>query len=434
MILYSTVNKNITASFSKAVIDGVPPGGGLYMPSMLPKLDKNFYKIHKDSTFTEIAFELSKILLGDEFSDNDLHKIVNESFTFDAPLVEISENSYILELFHGPTLAFKDFGARFMANIMSHITVNGEKKTIVLAATSGDTGSAVARGFYNRDGVEVVLLYPSGKVSKIQEQQLTTIGGNVTALEIDGTFDDCQKLVKEAFAHQNLNKKFSLSSANSINIARLLPQSFYYHYAYCKIENLTYPVVFSVPSGNLGNITAGLFAKEMGLPVNKFIAAVNSNKIIPEYLQTGVYAPTTSVQTISNAMDVGNPSNFDRIFNLYNQSHEKIKSVIFSKSFSDSQTIDAIRSVYLNYNYLIDPHGAVGFLALEEFFKENGQKYTSVILETAHPAKFYDTVASATDTNLPIPESLLSSMKAQKSSIKLKADFNHFYDFLKKYE
>ena len=434
MKLYSTLNKDIKANFKEAVIKGIPPGGGLYMPAALPKLRGDFYKSHRDSSLPEIALEISTILIGDEIPETHLKSIIFDNITFDAPLKELEKNKFILELFHGPTLAFKDFGAKFMAGVLSYFTRNSNRETIVLVATSGDTGSAVANGFLGKEGIKVVLLYPSGKVSKIQEQQLTTIGGNVTALEIDGTFDDCQRLVKEAFADSQLNSTLSLSSANSINIARLIPQSFYYHYAYSKLEDKGLPVVFSVPSGNLGNITAGLFAKEMGLPARKFIAAVNANNIVPEYLRTSVFTSKPSVATLSNAMDVGNPSNFQRIFELFKNDYPAIKSLIYSKSYSDSETLNGIKEVLDLYDYTIDPHGAVGYLAMKDFLNEQHESLVSVILETAHPAKFYDTVISATGKDFDIPGSLTNSLNKKKHSIKMAADFNHLRDFLKKFE
>jgi threonine synthase len=434
MKLYSTLNKDITANFKEAVIKGIPPGGGLYMPSHFPKLRDDFYKSHRDSSLPEMAFEICKTLVGDEISDAHLKSIIFDNLTFDAPLEELEKNKFILELFHGPTLAFKDFGAKFMAGALSYFTKNSNRETIILVATSGDTGSAVANGFLGKEGIKVVLLYPSGKVSKIQEQQLTTIGGNVIALEIDGTFDDCQRLVKEAFSDVELNSLLTLSSANSINIARLIPQSFYYHYAYSKLADRGLPVVFSVPSGNLGNITAGLFAKEMGLPVTKFIAAVNANNIVPEYLRTSVFTPKPSVATVSNAMDVGNPSNFQRISELFNKDYSSIKKLIYSKSYSDTETLKGIKEVLDLYDYTIDPHGAVGYLALKDFLNEQNESFVSVILETAHPAKFYDTVTSAIGKDIKIPAGLATALNKTKYSIKMVADYNHFRDFLKKFE
>lgn len=430
MRLYSTNDSNHIVSFKEAVLKGIAPGGGLYMPCSFPKLDTGFYKKHKESDFREVAFEISRVLIGDEISESDIESVIYENLTFDAPLTELEKNRYILELFHGPTLAFKDFGAKFMAGFLSEFVKNNNRETIILVATSGDTGSAVANGFLGKEGIKVVLLYPSGKVSKIQEQQLTTIGGNVSALEVDGTFDDCQRLVKEAFNDNELNSRCSLSSANSINIARLLPQSFYYHYAYCKIEISDYPVVFSVPSGNLGNITAGLFAREMGLPVEKFIAAVNANKIVPEYLKTGVFAPKPSLATLSNAMDVGNPSNFYRIYHLNNRDTDSVRSQIYSKSVSDAETIEGIREIYQKFRYIIDPHGSVGYIALSDFLKQGNNNFTSVILETAHPAKFYDTVASAIESDFEIPLQLKYAMSKQNKSVKMAAKLNNLKEFL----
>jgi threonine synthase len=454
MILFSTNNKNYKVSFREAILQGLAPDGGLFMPQSLPHFSPAFINNLRGLSFSELSFRLSREILADEIRsgeipESDLERIVYKALNFDAPLIDMGNNTYVLELFHGPTLAFKDFGARFLAGMISHF---GVEKTVVLVATSGDTGSAVANGFHNVPGVGVVILYPSGKVSKIQEQQLTTLGGNVTALEVNGTFDDCQRMVKEAFADTALRKRINLSSANSINIARLLPQSFYYFYAAARLVTLEpspageRPLVFSVPSGNFGNLTAGLFAMQMGLPVHRFVAAVNSNDIFPKYLQTGKFEPKPSIPTLSNAMDVGNPSNFARIQALFGNADAAGK-VIFSHSYSDSQTLEAIREIYTQHNYLMDPHGAVGYLALQEFLAcrqsdlnqhsdshqpadsrnintitdlgDIANNFNSIILETAHPAKFADTVESATGVKVKIPDSLARCLKLEKISKKM---------------
>ncbi|MFA5849877.1 MAG: threonine synthase [Bacteroidales bacterium] len=427
MQLYSTNNRNNIVSFSDAVVKGIADDGGLFLPVSIPTLPQSFFKDIESLSFQDIAYIISKELLKDEISDNDLKNIISGSLDFPVPLVKLGEGLHILELFHGPTLAFKDFGARFMAAMLSHIT---RDSTVILVATSGDTGSAVANGFYGIEGIQVVLLYPSGKVSHIQEQQLTTLDKNVTALEINGTFDDCQRLVKQAFADDEIKSALKLSSANSINIARLLPQSFYYHYAYAQLKDKSKPVIFSVPSGNLGNLTGGLLAKEMGLPVHKFIAAVNANDILPQYLSSGKFVSKPSVQTISNAMDVGNPSNFARIVSMYDNSRERIDDVVFSRSYSDSQTEASIKELFAEYNYVADPHGAVGYAALKDFLREFPGNYNSIILETAHPAKFSDTVEKIIGKEVNMPDRLAQCLKKDKRSIKISSYFEDFKSFL----
>lgn len=431
MRYYSTKNKNYKISFRDAVLKGIAPDGGLFMPEEIPEFEMNFFKNVSDLSLKEIAFLVSKKLFGSDIKIIDLESIVDSSITFDAPLVQLSDNINILELFHGQTLAFKDFGARFMANTVAYLNRNEDKEINILVATSGDTGSAVANGFFNVDKINVVLLYPSKKVSKIQEQQLTTLGKNITTLEVKGTFDDCQSLVKKAFSDNELNSKMTLSSANSINIARLLPQAFYYFNAYAKVEDKKLPTVISVPSGNFGNLTAGLIAKRMGLPVKRFIAATNSNDVFTKYIDTAVFKAKPSVKTLSNAMDVGNPSNFERILDLYNHDHRKIKSDIFSKSFSDEETVNAIKEVYSKYNYVIDPHGAVGFLALESFLTEaRNTNINGVVVETAHYSKFADIVENALNIKTDIPERLAICLSKEKRSIKISNEFNDLKEFL----
>jgi len=429
MQLFSTNKKSPLVGFEKAVMQGLAEDGGLFMPTNIPSLPKEFFTKINSLNFQEIAFEIAKTLI-QEIPEKELEKIVYESINFDAPLKEVEKNIYALELFHGPTLAFKDFGARFMARIMSHFINKSNRKITIIVATSGDTGSAVASGVYKVPGIRVFLLYPSNKVSKIQEQQLTTMGKNIQALEIDGTFDDCQRLVKSAFIDEELKNIFatnndSLGSANSINIARLIPQSFYYFYAYSQLKNKDHSI-FSIPSGNLGNLTAGLIAKKMGLPIRKFIAANNANNSFTEYLKTGNFTAKPSVKTISNAMDVGNPSNFARILELYQDNLENIRQDVISQSFSDAETANAIKEVYQKNHYIMDPHGAVAYLGLKAFSP------TGIFFETAHPAKFLDIVEPIINQKIEIPERLKSCLEKEKKSIKLSKDFLDFKNFLAK--
>jgi threonine synthase len=431
MKYYSTNNKNNTVSFKEAVIKGIPEDGGLFMPSEIRKLPEHFFENISKYSFKEISFFAAQNLFNSDIPKSELEKIIDSAITFDAPLVSLNNQIKILELFHGPTLAFKDFGARFMANILSYLNKSSDKEITILVATSGDTGSAVANGFYNIDGINVILLYPSNKVSKIQEQQLTTLDKNITALEILGTFDDCQKLVKQAFLDKNITSIKKLTSANSINLARLLPQSFYYFNAYAQLEDKSLQTIISVPSGNFGNLTAGLIAKRMGLPVNKFIAATNLNDIFPKYLETLKYHPKPSIKTLSNAMDVGDPSNFKRILDLYNHDHQKIKNDIYSESFSDEDTISAMKEVHSNYKYLIDPHGAVGYLALKSYIKElKLDSFSGIILETAHPGKFADIFEKSLNRKIEIPDRLNKCLTKEKHSIKLSSSYKDFKEFL----
>ena len=433
MKYYSTNNKNNLVSFKEAVIKGIADDGGLFLPVEIPKLPSDFIKNVNKYSFSEIAYNIAKTLLENEIPDKDLKKIIDESINFEVPLIKLHDDSIsVLELFHGPTLAFKDFGARYMAKTLSYFN-QGKNEITILVATSGDTGSAVANGFLNADGIRVILLYPSGKVSVIQEKQLTTLNGNITALEIAGTFDDCQRLVKQAFADREIKKELILSSANSINIARLIPQSFYYFFAYKQIHDKSKPLVFSVPSGNFGNLTGGILAMMMGLPVYKFIAALNINSVFLDYLKTGIFEARKSIRTISNAMDVGNPSNFFRIKSIFNESHKEIKDKIFAASFSDEQTKAAIKEVFSKYNYILDPHGAVGYLALKEFLKvDKAESINSIILETAHPAKFLDDVQDILKMKIEMPERLKHSLELEKKSIRLSNGFEEFKSFLMK--
>ncbi len=415
MNLYSTKNKDNVADLKKAVMKGLPDDNGLYMPFSIPSLPQDFINNLSDYSFQEIGIKVCKSLFGDYIPTTDLEDILNTALQFPAPVVQLDEQKYILELFHGPSLAFKDFGARFMAQLMGYFNRKEEDKLVILVATSGDTGGAVAAGFYQTPGIEVVILYPSGKVSLLQEKQLTTLGHNITALEVDGTFDDCQALVKKAFLDPELNTNIRLSSANSINIARLIPQSFYYFEAFKQLSKEGDPVVFCVPSGNFGNLTAGLLAQKMGLPIHHFIAATNKNDVVPAYLDSGKYLPRASERTLSNAMDVGNPSNFARMVDIYKafeavdspveSAWGDMKDAISGYAYSDSSTESAVLEVNKKYNYTIDPHGAVGYLALNEYQKSNPNT-RGIILETAHPSKFLDDMERILGHNIEVPERL----------------------------
>ena len=431
MKLYSTNNSNHVVSLKEAVFKGLPADNGLYMPTVIPQLDKSFFENSDKLSFQEIAYQVAKTLIGEDVPAETLNTIINDVLTFDAPVVNIHDNIYVLELFHGPSLAFKDFGARFMARLMAYFLEKENKEINILVATSGDTGSAVAQGFYKMPGIKVTILYPSKKVSEMQEKQLTTLGENITALEIDGTFDDCQRMVKEAFLDKELNEKFNLSSANSINISRLIPQSFYYFYAYSRLKKLGKPFVFSVPSGNFGNLCGGLIAKRMGLPVHKFIASTNVNDIIPSYLINGIFSPRPSIKTISNAMDVGNPSNFARICALYNNNIEDIRKDIIGNSYADEETSGVIAEVFNKYNYILDPHGAIGYLGLVDFKKkETKQEFTGVFLATAHVSKFPEVVEDIIGTTIPLPERLKALAIKEKKSIRLSNNFSALKNFL----
>jgi threonine synthase len=424
MKFYSTNNKNARVSLREAVVKGLAPDNGLYMPETIPQLPKEFFADLPSKTFQQIAFEVSSNLLGDDLPSAELKRIVGHTIQFDAPVVDVEENIYALELFHGPTLAFKDFGARFMSQLLGYFAAQQDKEITILVATSGDTGSAVANGFLGVEGTRVIVLYPSGKVSDIQEKQFTTLGQNITALEVDGTFDDCQALVKKAFGDKELQEKFFLTSANSINIARLIPQSFYYFYAYAQLVNQGNPIVFSVPSGNFGNLTAGLLAKRMGLPVHKFLACTNANDIVPEFLSSGKFNPRPSVHTISNAMDVGNPSNFARMMDLYNNDAQLLKKDVIGYAFTDEETAEAMYQALRSSAYLMDPHGAIGYLGLQRYQEENSEKITGVFLETAHPGKFKDVVEKAVEGEMQLPSTLETFLKGTKQTIKTSSDFS----------
>ncbi|MDO5442511.1 MAG: threonine synthase [Bacteroidia bacterium] len=427
MIYYSTNGNAPHATLRKAVVKGLAEDRGLYMPETIKTLPKEFFDNIDKMSFHEVACTVAEAFFGDDVDKEALSRIVCETLSFDCPVVKVEDNIYALELFHGPTLAFKDVGGRFMARMLRYFA--GGEKLNVLVATSGDTGSAVANGFLGVEGINVYVLYPKGKVSPIQECQFTTLGQNITALEIDGVFDDCQALVKNAFMDADLNSKMRLTSANSINVARFLPQSFYYFWAYAQMKRagLGDELVICTPSGNFGNICAGLFAKRMGLPVKRFIAANNANSIFFEFLQSGEYKPRPSVQTIANAMDVGDPSNFARIWDLYGKSHQAICDDIAGATFSDEQIASTIKDVFERDGYLCDPHGACGFRALSEGLKPGE---TGVFCETAHPAKFKDTVDSIIGREIEIPAKLQAFMKGKKVSVELPKDYSAFKAFL----
>ncbi|MDR0972912.1 MAG: threonine synthase [Prevotellaceae bacterium] len=430
MKYYSTNRQAEPASLEAAVIKGLAPDRGLYMPERISVLPADFYENIGTLSFHQIANRVATAFFGEDLPAEVVREIVNDTLSFDVPLVPVSERIYSLELFHGPTLAFKDVGARFMARLLGYfVQRRGDRDVNVLVATSGDTGSAVANGFLGVAGIRVFVLYPKGKVSEIQEKQFTTLGQNITALEVDGTFDDCQALVKAAFSDKELNEKLLLTSANSINVARFLPQAFYYFQAYAQLKRLgrAENVVVSVPSGNFGNLTAGLFAKRMGLPVSRFVAANNRNDVVYEYLQTGAYRPRPSVATIANAMDVGDPSNFARILDLYHHSHAAIAADISGATYTDEQIAQTMRAVYEQRGYLLDPHGACGYRALEENLRPDE---TGIFLETAHPAKFVGTVEAIVGEQVTIPERLRRFMQGERRSIPMSSRFADWKRYL----
>ena len=430
MRYYSTNGKTEMVDLREAVVKGLAADNGLFMPERIVALPTTFYEQIDKLSFQDIAFTVAQAFFGEDVDADALRTIVNETLAFDCPVVPVQANRYALELFHGPTLAFKDVGARFMARLLSHFVGQDRKQAInVLVATSGDTGSAVANGFLGVEGVNVYVLYPKGKVSTIQESQFTTLGQNITAIEVDGVFDDCQALVKQAFMDKELNEQLLLTSANSINVARFLPQAFYYFYAYAQMkkQGLQNELVFCVPSGNFGNITAALFAHRMGLPVKRFIAANNANDVFYQYLQTGKYQPKPSVQTIANAMDVGNPSNFARIYDLYGGNHHTISQLIAGFRFSDDEIRATIRDCFQQTGYVLDPHGACGYKALQLSLSENEH---GVFCETAHPAKFKETVDAVLPNPINVPERLARFMQGRKQTHPMNNSFNKFKAFL----
>ena len=418
------------ATLHEAVVKGLAGDRGLYMPETIKTLPQSFFDNIDKLSFQEIAFTVAQAFFGEDVNEEELRKIVYDTLSFDCPVARVADNIYSLELFHGPTLAFKDVGARFMARLLQYfIRQEGNEEVNVLVATSGDTGSAVENGFLGVDGIHVYVLYPKGKVSKIQECQFTTLGKNITAVEVDGVFDDCQALVKNAFMDEELNNHMKLTSANSINVARFLPQAFYYFNAYARMKALgkADEMVVCVPSGNFGNITAALFGHRMGLPIKRFIAANNANDIFYNYLQTGKYEPKASRQTIANAMDVGDPSNFARIYDLYKGDHSAVTSLISGATYSDDMIRETMRQCYADNGYILDPHGACGYRALSEQLKAGE---TGVFCETAHPAKFKDTVDSIIGAEVEIPERLAAFMKGEKQSVEMSKDFDSFKAYL----
>lgn len=432
MKLYSTNDPSNQVSFKEAVFNSMPQDKGLYMPVTIPRLDDKFLNHLDEYSLPEIAYHVAKNLLGDDIPAEDLKTIIYDAINFYAPVVKLEDSVYVLELFHGPSLAFKDFGARFMSRVMSYFLEDGEKQLDVLVATSGDTGGAVALGFLGVPNTRVTILYPKGKVSDIQELQLTTNGQNIRALEIDGTFDDCQALVKEAFTDKELKEKLRLTSANSINIARLIPQTFYYFNAYAQLlKRGISKVVFSVPSGNFGNIGAGLLAWKMGLPVEQFIAATNANDTVPEYLKSGVYQTKPSVATLSNAMDVGNPSNWVRIADMFKADMEDLKKLISGFSFDDTETLLAINKVDAVYNYVVCPHTAIAWQALKDWQKFHpDNEATGVFLATAHPCKFPDVFPDNIAEKIDIPGQVQALEDKPKQSVLLGKEFEEFKDWL----
>ena len=408
MNYYSLNNNAPIVSFSEAVIKGLAPDKGLYFPESITPLSEGFFQNIESYSNNEIAYELIKQFVGNEIPEKDLKSIIADVLQFDFPLISIEKDIYSLELFHGPTMAFKDVGARFMARCLSYFNKKNpfENDVTVLVATSGDTGGAVASGFLGVDGVNVVILYPSGKVSDIQEKQLTTLGKNIKALEVDGVFDDCQSMVKKAFLDTSITDNMQLTSANSINIARWLPQMFYFAFAYKQLKDKSKKLVFSVPSGNYGNICAGMMAQKLGLPIDLFIAATNENKVVTDYLKTESYSPKPSIQTISNAMDVGDPSNFIRIEKLHGHNFEKLKSNLHSYSYTDEQTRDAMLYLFNNFDYIADPHGAIGYLGIKKHLESN-RNTQGIFLETAHPVKFLPVLDSTIASQIEIPEQII---------------------------
>jgi len=430
MLYHSTNDPSHRVPLKEAILRSLPPDNGLYMPDTLPVLGEDFWKVWRNLSFQEIGYAVAEAFFGEDVPEEALSEIVDGTLEFDTPLVEIGENNHVLELFHGPTLAFKDFGARFMARLMSWLTRDDDRMLTVLVATSGDTGGAVASAFHNVPGTRVVILYPKGKVSGLQEKQLTTLGGNIEAIEIDGTFDDCQRLVKSAFLDRELSERLNLTSANSINLSRLVPQSFYYIHS---ARALDAAPAFVIPSGNFGNLTAGLLARQLGLPMAKFVAATNINDVVPSYLSTGEYQPQPSQATISNAMDVGAPSNFARMKALFGDSWDDMASIIDGLAFNDEETREMVRRTYKESGYPIDPHGAVGLLAAEAWRLAHPGVPT-ITLETAHPAKFLDVMETELGTGtVDIPERLAILADRKKVALSMPAEESGFKEWLNGY-
>ncbi|WP_207496089.1 threonine synthase [Aridibaculum aurantiacum] len=428
MHYYSTSQQSPFVDFKEATIKGQAPDKGLFFPEHIPTLPPGFINNIKKLSKEEIALTVIQPYVGDTIPKEKLEAIVAETINFNIPVVPVTDNIYSLELYHGPTFAFKDVGGRFMSRCLGHFVKDHDKEVTVLVATSGDTGGAVASGFYNVEGVNVVILYPSGKVSSVQELQLTTLGKNITAIEVDGTFDDCQQMVKQAFTDAELNKKLFLTSANSINVARWLPQQFYYFFSYQQWHQEQPPVI-SVPSGNFGNICAGLLAYRSGLPVKHFIAACNANDVVPQFLQNGKYTPQPAVPTLSNAMDVGSPSNFIRIMELFQHDLQQLQQILSSVSISDAETTATVKQIFTDHNYLLDPHGAVAYAALEKYLQKH-QDEKGILLETAHPIKFYDVVEPMIDQKIAVPASIEAILQKEKQRVKMEADYTFLKDFL----
>ncbi|MFN3999593.1 threonine synthase [Algoriphagus sp.] len=430
MQYFSTNNPNYKVSLSEAVIKGLAPDNGLYMPERIPVLSEELLQKLPGMSFQEIGYAVISALFSEDLSESQIRELVDHTLTFDAPLMKVEEDIFSLELFHGPTLAFKDFGARFCSKLMSMLVEKSSQTLRVLVATSGDTGSAVANGFLGVEGVEVIILFPKGKVSPLQEKQFTTLGQNITALEVDGVFDDCQTLVKQAFLDAELNSKLLLTSANSINIARWIPQCLYYFYAFSRLPKNGKKIVFAVPSGNFGNLGAGILAQRMGLPIDQFVAATNVNKVVPDYLHGSAFQAQPSIPTVSNSMDVGNPSNFPRLVSLYHGDENLFRERVKGYFYDDEETIQAIQKIQ-STGYTLDPHGAVGYLGLKDFMNENSG-FVGVFLETAHPGKFRDVVEEALDEELILPERLAAFLEGEKKVIELGKSFEGFKGFLGK--
>jgi len=429
MHYYSLNRQSPPVDFKEAAIHGQAPDKGLYFPEHIPVFDSSFFHGIEKMDDDEIAYQVIQPYVGESVPDNVLKKIISETINFPIPLVKLNEKVYSLEMFHGPTLAFKDVGARFMSRCLGYFSRERNQKLVVLVATSGDTGGAVANGFYGVNGVEVVILYPSGKVSSVQEKQLTTLGKNIHALEVNGNFDNCQQLVKQAFGEPELNKKLFLTSANSINIARWLPQQLYYFLAYKQWLDKKHPPVISVPSGNFGNICAAILAHASGLPVQHFIAACNVNDVVPEFLKSGDYQPKKTIATISNAMDVGDPNNFIRILEIFEEDISELRRILSAYSITDDETRATIKKIYKQYHYILDPHGAVGYLCLERFLKKN-RELKGIFVETAHPVKFYDVVEPLIEAKIPLPAAVENVIDKSKVSTKMDVDYGYLRNFL----
>jgi threonine synthase len=431
MRFYSTSNPDVSVSIQQALFHSLPADKGLYMPDFIPNLGAGFFSRIAGGSLADIGFQISKALFGGEISDADLEELTHQAFPFETPIVALEGGKIaVLELFHGPSLAFKDVGARYMAGLMSHFSKHSDQEVHILVATSGDTGGAVAMGFHNVPGVRVSILYPSGRVSDLQEKQLTTLGGNIQAFEVDGSFDDCQAIVKQAFLDQELNSLMSLSSANSINIFRLIPQGFYYVSAFGQVAKFNKPLVFSTPSGNFGNLSAGVLAQRMGLPVQHFIAATNLNHVVPDYLTTGNYTPKESVATISNAMDVGAPSNFVRLKHLYGDSFDQISRHVSGCFYTDEQTQEGMQAIYEQYDYVSCPHTAIGIMGLQQYQTQSKTDFCGIALATAHPSKFKPLVEEILGIGVQVPERLAILAHRVKQSIRIPAQYEAFKESL----